>query len=117
MFLGGSGFPSKVAKPKKGALILIWLLGYQGDNGHVEIVRLLLEAGVDKDLQDWYGDTALHRASLSGQVDIARLLLEARADKDVLSRSGNTALSFWVARWYPFPSFGFKAPLQSNPKP
>ena len=26
----GSGFPYKIPNPKKGALIIIWLLGYQG---------------------------------------------------------------------------------------
>ena len=56
----------------------------------VESVRLLLEAGADKDVQDMNGRTALMEASLANYAETVRLLLEARADtrkQDQLSRT------------------------------
>ena len=48
-------------------------------NGHLEIVRLLLEAHADKDVVTQYGDTALHLAAHNGNLEIVQLLLEAHA--------------------------------------
>ncbi|KAH0842851.1 Glycerophosphodiester phosphodiesterase GDE1 [Fonsecaea pedrosoi] len=42
----------------------------------IEIVRLLIQAGVDINYQDEQGDTALHVAARFGHVECARLLLE-----------------------------------------
>eukprot|EP00439_Symbiodinium_sp_Y106_P023855 s1984_g2.t3 len=67
-------------------------------NGHVEIVRLLLEAGADKDLADNDGYTPLISASSRGHVEIARLLLEAGANKDMATSDGATALMFASGR-------------------
>ena len=50
--------------------------------GHLAVVRLLLEAGADKDAADTDGDTALHIAAKEGHLEVVRLLLEAGADKD-----------------------------------
>ena len=54
-------------------------------SGHVEVVRLLLEAGADKDVADDDGATALMEAAYRGHVEVVRLLLEAGADKDMAS--------------------------------
>ena len=60
--------------------------------GHVEIVRLLLEAGADKNLQDGNGRTALILASEWDHVEIVCLLLEAGADVNLQNGNGWTAL-------------------------
>ena len=50
--------------------------------GHLQVIRLLLEANADKDkaLQD--GATPLYIAAEKEQLAVVRLLLEASADKD-----------------------------------
>ena len=54
------------------------------DAGHLEVVRLLLEAGTDKDAAMRHGATALLYATHNGHLEVVRLLLEARADKDAV---------------------------------
>ena len=61
-------------------------------NGHLAIVRLLLEAGADKDAGKQNGITALQLASLYGHLGVVRLLLEAGADKDAAIQVGATAI-------------------------
>eukprot|EP00439_Symbiodinium_sp_Y106_P073987 s114_g14.t1 len=58
---------------------------------HVEVARLLLEAGADKDCRD-HSMTALMLASRRGHLEVARLLLDAGADKDCCDLNGMTAL-------------------------
>ena len=55
-------------------------------NGHLEVARLLCEAGADKDKARQDGATALILASRNGHLEVARLLCEAGADKDKASR-------------------------------
>ncbi|CAK9100631.1 unnamed protein product [Durusdinium trenchii] len=64
--------------------------------GHLEVVRLLLEAGADKDAADTDGSTALQFAAGKGHchLKVVRLLLEAGADKDAADTDGSTALHF-----------------------
>ena len=51
--------------------------------GHVDCVRLMLDAGVGVNDLDLCGKTALICASQYGHVDCVRLLLEKGADKDI----------------------------------
>ena len=62
--------------------------------GHLEVVRLLCEAGADKDRADNSGDTVLMYASSSGHLEVVRLLCEAGADKDKANQDGDTALLY-----------------------
>ena len=50
--------------------------------GHLEVVRLLLEAKADPDSPNMWEDTPICEAFRSGHMEIVRLLLEARADAD-----------------------------------
>ena len=61
--------------------------------GSLEAVRLLLEAGADKDSASGGGITAMHLASWHGHVEIVRLLLEAKADRDRADHMGETPMS------------------------
>ena len=66
------------------------------ERGHFDVVRLLLEAGADKDAANGMGAAALCRAAERGHFEVVRLLLEAGADKDrrTSSTPRSTGLSF-----------------------
>ena len=49
-------------------------------NGHLEVVRLLVDKGARMDAEDDYWWTPLHKASESGHLDVIRLLVDAGAD-------------------------------------
>ena len=58
------------------------------ENGHVDVARLLLEAGADKGLQRHDGYTALMLAEESGHGDVAELL-RAKAPKITWANRGS----------------------------
>jgi ankyrin repeat protein len=60
--------------------------------GHAEVVKVLLEAGANPDIQDGQGRTALYWAAAANQMDMVRLLVAHRADRDIRDRFGATAL-------------------------
>ncbi|MDX6770334.1 MAG: ankyrin repeat domain-containing protein [Elusimicrobiota bacterium] len=59
-----------------------YALGVAAHNGHVEVVRLLLEKGANPNLDDAVGFTAIHHAvaNPAPNVEVVRLLLENGAD-------------------------------------
>ncbi|OLQ11117.1 Kinase D-interacting substrate of 220 kDa [Symbiodinium microadriaticum] len=65
-------------------------------NGHVEIVRLLLEAGAQKDALDCDGTTALIWAAHDGRDSVVEVLLEAGVQKDIRENIGWTALMCYL---------------------
>eukprot|EP00439_Symbiodinium_sp_Y106_P003015 s3767_g1.t1 len=52
--------------------------------GHLEVVSLLLDAGVDKDAVDPRGFTALFVASVAGEVKVVKALLAAGAHQNLV---------------------------------
>ena len=60
--------------------------------GHLEVVRLLLEAGAEKDARRADGKTALQLAAWGGQTEMVQLLLENGADVNVEDENENKAL-------------------------
>ncbi|MBX2837955.1 MAG: ankyrin repeat domain-containing protein [Gammaproteobacteria bacterium] len=62
------------------------------DNGHVDVVKVLLSAeGIDIDQQDERNNTALHYAVAANRTDLVSLLLDAGASSDLQNREGETA--------------------------
>eukprot|EP00972_Heterocapsa_arctica_P031978 4711249-Heterocapsa_arctica.AAC.1 len=61
--------------------------------GHHQVVRLLCEAGAEKDKARPDGATALIMASQQGHQQVVRLLCGAGADKDKAAADGATALN------------------------
>lgn len=58
------------------------------DKDYVSVVRQLLDASVDPNLKDKYGDTALHKVAISRHIEIALLLIEYGADIDITNNDG-----------------------------
>ena len=63
--------------------------------GHVEAVKLLLDAGAPVDQPREDGATPLYKACQDGKLDIVRLLLQQGAQVDQIDSNSMTAL--WVA--------------------
>jgi ankyrin repeat protein len=62
---------------------------YENDLGRV---KELLDHGVDPNLQDFRGWTALHWASCQGHTDVVLLLLDHGADQNLRDKQGQTVL-------------------------
>ncbi|XP_063328626.1 caskin-2-like isoform X2 [Pelmatolapia mariae] len=60
-------------------------------NGHKDVIRLLLKAGMDINKTTKSG-TALHEASLYGKTEVVRLLLDAGVDVNIRNTYNQTAL-------------------------
>jgi ankyrin repeat protein len=57
-----------------------WLLGQFALLGRVDVVRALLDAGMDVDTRGWSGFTPLDQAAMHGRTEVVRLLVERGAD-------------------------------------
>ena len=64
--------------------------GYNFKDG--SLLRFLLEHGAHINVQDWFGETPLHRASFNGALEVVRLLLEHGADVEAKDNDGETAM-------------------------
>jgi ankyrin repeat protein len=62
------------------------------DNGHLDMARLLLDHGVDPNVQCSDLSSALHLASANNHLDIAELLLKRGASVDALNEKQETPL-------------------------
>ena len=61
-------------------------------NGHLDVIRHLVEVGADKDQAQNQGATPLFFAAQNGHLDVVRHLLEVGADKDQAQNQGATVL-------------------------
>jgi len=61
-----------------------------------EIVRDLLDLKADPDIQDKFGRTMLHIASIDGDSDMIRLLLEYKADTNLQNIGGFTPIHYAI---------------------
>lgn len=67
--------------------------------GDTDLVRIMLQAGADPDMQDWQGMTALHAATKSGVDGCVDVLLDHPCQLDKVTVDGRTPLhtASWVA--------------------
>ena len=66
-------------------------------NDHVEVVKLLLQAGsnkADPSIQNSMGHTCLHLACIYGHVGVVKLLLENNVDPNIQDNDGNTCMTW-----------------------
>ncbi|XP_045487539.1 E3 ubiquitin-protein ligase MIB1 [Pieris rapae] len=67
-------------------------------NGHVEVIKKLIEAGADADAEDRDGDRAAHHAAFGDEPAALKALAAAGADLNARNRSGQTPLHMAVNR-------------------
>ncbi|XP_073711824.1 ankyrin repeat domain-containing protein 6b [Misgurnus anguillicaudatus] len=87
---------AKVATTKNGRTPL----HLAAHKGHIAVVRILLAAGCDLDIQDDGDQTALHRAAVLGNTDVISALTQEGCALDRQDKDGNTALH--EAAWHGF---------------
>ena len=61
-------------------------------NNDIDLVRQLLDNGIDINVRDDTGNTTLARASLNGHIEIVKLLLDRGADINSIDENGWTSL-------------------------
>uniref|UniRef100_A0A0L8FQU1 Uncharacterized protein n=1 Tax=Octopus bimaculoides TaxID=37653 RepID=A0A0L8FQU1_OCTBM len=66
--------------------------------GHTAVVKLLLEAGANFDIQNDMGDTPLHRAAYTSREDVVMLLLSHGANISTVNTEGHTPKSLASAQ-------------------
>ena len=54
-------------------------------NGHTEVVQMLLQANANVDLKNNYGYTSLMRVSANGHPEVVKMLLQANANTEIVS--------------------------------
>ncbi len=62
--------------------------------GHLDIVQVLIKAGIDVNAKDDFNETALIYAVRGDWVNIVKVLIEAGADTQVKDKSNMTALTY-----------------------
>ncbi|MEI0697330.1 ankyrin repeat domain-containing protein [Brachyspira intermedia] len=71
-------------------------LWYASKNGHIKIVRLLIDSGADINLKNIADVTVLILASMNNHLEIVKYLVENGADINVKDKKGRTALRYAV---------------------
>ena len=70
------------------------LVSAAGSGDLAEVKRLVVDCGIDPNIQDDIGDTPLHYAAEHGHLDVVKLLLEHGADPNIQNNSGKTPLHY-----------------------
>ena len=65
-------------------------------DGHLEMVKLLINSGVDINIINNCGDTALMLAAYNGHLEIVKVLINNGVDMNIINKYGNTTL-MWAA--------------------
>ena len=73
----------QISQPMKSLLV---------EKGHKDVIGLLIKASANKDAQDKYGQTALHRAAQEGNEEVVKVLLKAGIAAEVVGKNGLTPL-------------------------
>jgi hypothetical protein len=68
--------------------------------GNLELVKILLEKGVNVNAENDHGLTALMTASAQGHVEVAQLLVDRDADVDARDSAGETALMYAASKGF-----------------
>jgi ankyrin repeat protein len=69
-------------------------LSLAAENGHVEVVTMLLKVQANIEVQDKYGQAPLIYATENGHVDVVNVLLKAQANIEVQDEYGRAPLIY-----------------------
>ena len=69
-------------------------------NGHLEVVRYLLEHGADRDKAEIDGWTSLHFAAIHYHQEIAKLLMVNGADLNARTNDGRVPIAVEMLGWH-----------------
>ena len=61
-------------------------------NGHMDIVRLLLDKGAKPNISDDYGESPLKAAAFEGYIEVVKLLIDRGADPNMIDDNRDSAL-------------------------
>ncbi|XP_062449164.1 E3 ubiquitin-protein ligase MIB2 isoform X1 [Rhea pennata] len=89
-------YPDKVDTKNQGRTAL-QIASYQG---HLDVVKILLQAHATVNLRDEEGDAALHYAAFGNQAEVARVLIGKGASTDLLNNAKCTALYVAVSQGF-----------------
>ena len=67
-------------------------LHFAAEEGHANVVRMLIESEADINAQDYNGWTPLMTAVEHGHIDVVETLLKFKADKNLQTNDGESAL-------------------------
>lgn len=82
----------RIEKEKKSELISYVFISFFSNQGSVEVVRLLLDRGLDEAHRDNAGWTPLHYAAFEGHATVVDLLLEVGARMEATDNDGRASL-------------------------
>ena len=66
------------------------------ENGDIETINYLLENGINKDVKNKHGETALHLAAGAGRINIMKQLIKFKSNKDATDNEDWTPLKLAV---------------------
>ena len=69
-------------------------------NGHISMVKLLLESEAEGDAQDDLGNAALHYAAVSGKKDIVKYLLDNGVNRELVNSKDQKAIDYSNAKGF-----------------
>ncbi|SPR15948.1 ankyrin repeat domain-containing protein [Orientia tsutsugamushi] len=73
-------------------------LPYAAKKGHIDVVKYLVDHGVNPNTQNVWHNTALHISSQRGNLHIVKFLLASNANPNLQNESKNTALHYSVEK-------------------
>ncbi|MDX5526921.1 MAG: ankyrin repeat domain-containing protein [Wolbachia endosymbiont of Andrena nigroaenea] len=73
-------------------------LHYAAGEGCLEVVKFLIDEGINVNIINGYGSTALHNAAYRGDLEIIRLLLEKGANPTIRNKDGKNPRDVAVLR-------------------
>ncbi|CAF1166402.1 unnamed protein product [Adineta steineri] len=67
-------------------------------NGHIQIIRLLIQHNASLEIEDKDGDRAIHHAAFGNEAEVLELLAQAGADLNARNKRRQTALHIGVCK-------------------